>query len=143
MTEYEVTSRDLRVREKPSIGPTGILGALSIGDIVEVDDTPPATIAGHVWLHHERGWSAERTQNGSWVGLELVPDILPVPAPGPTPEIEPELPAAGVLFSPEQIEAIQGIVAQAVDEKLLPYWLHAATMANAWDSLSGYLTEEE
>ncbi|HVO44122.1 MAG TPA: hypothetical protein VMT34_15950, partial [Aggregatilineales bacterium] len=67
---YRVIASALAIRAQPRTGDQFRTGqTLKFDELINVDESSRVTADGIVWLHHDRGWSAERTLDGKSVYL--------------------------------------------------------------------------
>lgn len=92
---YEVLVM-LSIRTEPGANAPRLETGLQAGDVVAVDENTRRTVDNYVWLQHSRGWSAERTADGSSVYLRLTDATVPEPS-GPTPQPGEEPPDVDAL----------------------------------------------
>ena len=70
---YEVIDGPLSIRLKPSIF-SDYLGNFVIGDRITAESGQKTTADGFVWVKHDKGWSAKRTDDKSEVYLQKIAD---------------------------------------------------------------------
>jgi len=145
-----VNASGLNIRPAPAMA-SAETDKWNFGDEVVVNVASATNADGYQWMQHDRGWSAIKSLTTDWVGME------PLPAEEPEEPDEPQDPPTGEPFTDDQMTVLAGLInvavadamqqqqatiAAAVEEAMKPYRLHAATMEQAWGSLTGYTIED-
>lgn len=82
---YEVLV-SLSIRTEPGLNASALEKGLQVGEVIEVDQNTRRTADNYVWMRHSRGWSAERTADGSTVYLRVTEKSVTIPSPQPGDE---------------------------------------------------------
>jgi hypothetical protein len=96
MKRFRVLANRLNIRSEPGLGRRDVVGTLFQNDEVALRADAWRELDGYVWWQHGRGWSAERSLDGSQrFLLDLTPEVprvdpnAPSPGPAPTPPPAP------------------------------------------------------